>query len=478
MKRHAVILVALALMLISNTLNAQISDNTRALNPKGDVCRVALMVPLYLEQVNDEFREETANNKMLLAKPFSFLHFYEGFMVAVDSMVNSRGMKLDMKVYDVDNDVNKAAAAIADPWLAKADIIVGPFYIKPFEKVKTYASQKGIVIVNPITQRSNIIDNQPNVVKVKPSYLSQMEQLEMLMKDYYHANNVFIVSRNGVSDSQMINRINDIAKRCMDSESYVDNKHIVNVIKKHQKRWTYLKVDFDESDFLTDNVHLNVMMLKEDIHDSTSFRNQIVNINYDRDSLHNVKHYASTMRNNLFIVYANDKIFADEIVNKVTKLTEYYPITVIMLPEWGKFDRLFNENLMKMKAIYFDDKYIDYQSIRVMSFIKKFRDKYVTEPQEFAFQGFDIGWYFLNALNEYGGGFVKHLPEYSIPLLHTEFHFKKANENSGYENMFWNVYQFKGYNKVIVKPLEKETKDDGKWSGGYYQMKGGIYYEN
>ena len=46
--------------------------------------KVALMMPLYLEQVDDAFMEAEVSNKQLLAKPFSYLHFYEGFMIAVD----------------------------------------------------------------------------------------------------------------------------------------------------------------------------------------------------------------------------------------------------------------------------------------------------------------------------------------------------------------------------------------------------------
>lgn len=408
-----------------------------------DTCRVALMVPLYLEQVDDA--------QSLNAKPFSFLHFYEGFMIAADSMVNSRNMKLELKVYDVDNDVKKAYAAIFDPWLENVDMIVGPFHLKPFNVVKQFASKNDVPLINPITQRSEIVDNQPSVIKVKPSLEGQMAPLDSIIKHYYHSNNIFIVRESEYSDTAIIKKINEIAERNIDSCSYVDNKYIVKVIKSHQKRWKYLKVDFEEAAYLTDNVHLNADSLKRCIDDSTAFINQIVNINYERDSLNFVKDYASSMRNNLFIVYGNDKVFANEIVNKVTKLIEYYPITVITLPEWSKFDRLFNDNLMKMHAIYFDDDYIDYQNIRTQSFICKFRTRYNTEPTDLAFQGFDIGWYFLNALKYFGKDLRANLPFYDIPLLQTRFNFRQNDENSGYENMFWNVYQFKGYNKVIVK---------------------------
>ena len=400
------------------------------------------MVPLYLEQLDQ------ANT--LAAKPFSFLHFYEGFMIAADSMVSSRNMNLDLKVYDVDNDIKKADSAIIDPWLDSADLIVGPFYLKPFNVVKQYAVEHNIPIVNPITQRSEIVDNLPNVIKVKPSMESQLAPLDSLIKNYYHANNIFIIRQDRYSDTAFINRINKIAQRNIDSCSYVDNGYIVKTIKTHQKRWEYLKVEFEETDYLTDNISLNADSLKRCIDDSTAFKNRIININYKRDSLNLVKDYASSMRNNLFIVYGNDKVFANEIVNKVTKLVENYPITVIMLPEWSKFTGLFNDNLMKMHAIYFDDTYIDYQNIRVESFICKFRNRYETEPSVQAYEGFDIGWYFLNALNFWGDAMIENMSDFRIPLLHSQFSFQRKSEMSGYENAFWNVYQFKGYNKVVL----------------------------
>lgn len=416
-----------------------------------DTCHVALMVPLYLEQVDEVFFEAEPSNKTLLTKPFSFLHFYEGFMIAADSVVKSRNMKLDLKVYDVDNDVKKADSAIIDPWLANADLIVGPFYLKPFNVVKNYAVEHNIPIVNPITQRSEIVDNQPNVIKVKPSMESQMAPLDSLIKNYYHANNVFIIRENEYSDTLIINKINEMVERNIDSVSYVDNKHITKVIKSNHKRWKYLKIEFSETEFLTDNIALDIDYLKHNQDDSTAFENHIININYAKDSLNFVSQYASMMRNNLFIVYGNDKVFANEIVNKVTKLIENYPITVIMLPEWSKFDRLFNDNLMKMHAIYFDDDFIDYQSIRTEHFICKFRKRFQTEPTDYAYQGFDIGWYFLTALNTFGDYMMDYLPYYNIQLLETQFRFRRNSEDSGYENTYWNVYQFKGYNKVILK---------------------------
>lgn len=416
-----------------------------------DTCRVALMVPLYLEQVDQAFIETEPSNGMLKNDPFKFLQFYEGFMIAADSVVSSRGMNLDLKVYDVDNNISKADSAIVDPWLTSANLIVGPFYIKPFEVVKGFAVENNIPIVNPITQRSNIVDSLPNVIKVKPSMEGQLAPLDSIVKRYFHSNNVFIIRKSKDSDTAIVNKINEIVSRNIDSCSYVSNKHIVKVIKKHHKKWKYLKIDFEESNYLTDNISLDVNVLSKNLDDSTAFSNRVVNINYEVDSLRFVKNYASTLRNNLFIVYGNDKVFANEIVNKVTKLIENYPVTAIMMPEWSKFGGLFNENLMKIHAVYFDDEYVDYQNVRVQSFICKFRNRYNTEPSDYAFQGFDMGWYFMNCLNVFGSHMVENMPYYNIPLLRSQLQFQERSEDSGLENTYWNVYQFRGYNKNILE---------------------------
>ena len=132
--------------------------------------KVALMMPLYLEQVDEKFLNEEVSNKQLLAKPFSYLHFYEGFMIAVDSMVSKYDMKIDLKVYDVDQDTNKVIAALNDTCLAKMDVIIGPFHLKPFERMLNYVKDKDILLVNPMTNREDIVIDNKNMFKVKPSY--------------------------------------------------------------------------------------------------------------------------------------------------------------------------------------------------------------------------------------------------------------------------------------------------------------------
>ncbi len=413
------------------------------------VYKVALMMPLYLEQVDDKFLHEEISNKQLLAKPFSYLHFYEGFMIAVDSMVSSQNMKIDLKVYDIDQDTNKINNVLCDTSLLDMDMIVGPFHLKPFEKVMRFAAENDVMIVNPMTNREDLLVGNKNMVKVKPSYSFQMQWVEKLIKDKYTDNNIYVLA---MDDACMENAyiIENIALRNIDEFSYVSNQRIKRAIDKYQKELKEEEVEFDSTVYLTDDVVFDVAMINEFPDDTTELKNQVAVFNYSIDSLNEVRKVASTVRKNLFIAYGDSKVFATEIINKLSILSKDYPVNLIALPDWSKYDKLFTENLMKLSTVIFDDDYINYDSYAVGKFICKFRENYGTEPKDMAYHGFNIGWYFLNALINYGDNALEGIATYSIPLLNTEFHFEKKNVNDGYENTFWNVYQYKNYEKVIL----------------------------
>lgn len=416
------------------------------------IYRVALMLPLFLEQVDSVLLKSPANVKLLTAKPFSFIHFYEGFMIAVDSLVNTRNLKLELKVYDIDNNITKVDVAMQDPWLKNADLIIGPFYIKPFEMMMGFADTNGIMIVNPLTNRSNLVDNQPNLVKVKPSYYSQIDYVRNLVKDRYVDNNVFIVRMDDNGDSTIIADLSRELKEVINPYTLVSNRKIVSRLRMiYNKMEDKDEVNIEDVEFHSDGTLLDYTLANVLIDDSVRFNNDVYVVNYNNDRLETVNKYGSVARNNVVIVYTDQSVAATQLINKVNMLTERYPVTLICMPEWSKFDKLFSENLMNMSSVYLDDKFLDYNSVAVKSFICKFRKIYGTEPTDYAYQGFDIAWYFLNALMRFGPDMSSCLPYYQIPLLNNDFVFVRNEDGDGLENINWNMYQFKNYEKVKIE---------------------------
>ncbi len=100
--------------------------------------KVALMIPLYLNDVSSLDMSKENLPKLQKARSLSFLQFYEGFMMAVDAM-EDQGLKLDLTVMDVTDNVNTAHTALSQIRGEDFDLIVGPFFGKSFAVIEEYA---------------------------------------------------------------------------------------------------------------------------------------------------------------------------------------------------------------------------------------------------------------------------------------------------------------------------------------------------
>jgi hypothetical protein len=175
-----------------------------------------------------------------------------------------------------------------------------------------------------------------------------------------------------------------------------------------------------------------------------------------------VKSQLSGVRNNLIIAYGDDNVFATQVLNSLTKDADRFPITLVCVPDWTRFEKLLVDNLLKMNAIYVNDFFVDYRSDAAKRFVFRFRNRYLCEPQKYAFEGYDIGMYFLTALMRYGDDLMDCLHCHDVPLLHTHYRFYyqnylQAEQHDGKENLYWSVYQ---YDKDLIelKPLSPFKK--------------------
>jgi hypothetical protein len=152
----------------------------------------------------------------------------------------------------------------------------------------------------------------------------------------------------------------------------------------------------------------------------------------------------------------------------LTRSAERYPITLVCVHDWQKHEKLLVDNLLKMNAIYISDCFVDYNSEEAKRFVLRFRQKYTIDPQQYAFEGYDVGSYFLNALMQYGSDdLISCLHCYQASMLHTNYRFYYKNYmnvsgNDGKENLYWSIYQYdkKNIELVPVDAFNKPETDD------------------
>ena len=412
--------------------------------------RVALMVPLYLNDIDklDTSRERAEKTKKTRA--MKFLQFYEGFMMAVDSLTNHYGLHLNLMVMDVNENISGAEAAVEKLRGEDVDLIVGPFFSKSFAVVQEYAASKGILVVNPLSERESVVADASNVLKLKPSLSSMVTELGDLLRTHYPKSKVTLMTPSKVKDSLTVQALEQMLIATVPQEVQLTNAEMLDLIAKESQRRKMGKRVL--SNLEVEGQIFSTKALEAHPDDVTYFHNSFQHLTYSDSEISSFKKDLSSARENVLIAYGDDLVFATKVLNSINKSARQYPITLIGLPRWGDFENLLVQNLLNMNAIYFDDHFVNYNDSTVLQFVDDFRAKYESEPMDYAFEGFDVGWYFLKALMEFGAQPNDCLPYYHLPLLHSNYYFNKSRMRDGLENRYWNVYQYDS-RAVELKPL-------------------------
>ncbi|MGQ0827056.1 MAG: hypothetical protein ACT4ON_01550, partial [Bacteroidota bacterium] len=129
-------------------------------------------------------------------------------------------------------------------------------------------------------------------------------------------------------------------------------------------------------------------------------------------------------------------------------LRDKYNIVLFGLQSWNNYDNMDFEYLNNLSLHIPSNTYIDYQNNSTKSFIKHYRDRFKTEPEMFAYQGFDATYYFISSLKKYGSGFLKYMPENNYKGIETGFNFSQFPADSGFENKFVFILKYKDYKLV------------------------------
>jgi ABC-type branched-subunit amino acid transport system substrate-binding protein/LysM repeat protein len=351
---------------------------------------VALMMPLYLSDVVNISVESNVEATVQDNRSLQFVEYYEGFRMALDSL-EKIGISLNVKVYDAERDTLKTFKMLQDPELKNMDLIFGILYPHNFQIVSDFAEKNNIPIVNPISERDQIIENHKFVYKVKPSLKTQFSAVIKYLQKNFKDSNIVVIS-----DNQKLNK------------------------------------------GIEDNLLTTLEDKKADVHMA--------------DGYGEVLSLLSSKKANIIILISESKSFVLDVVTKLNEHRNEYRITLLGLPRWDRFDDIEADYLVNLKTYVMAPYFIDYDNPLVKRFVSMFQEKYQTDPDPLAFQGFDNIFYFANVLSKYGKNFSRCIPEFRMKSLQTDFHFTSAKDN-GFENQYWEMYEFDNYHlrRIVLK---------------------------
>ncbi|MCB2207934.1 MAG: LysM peptidoglycan-binding domain-containing protein [Bacteroidetes bacterium] len=405
------------------------------------VFKVAMMIPFYLEEI-----EELDTAQFLLSEqdnfdPFRFVKFYEGALIAIDSL-EKQGMHIELYVYDVDQSITKTAKVLKDRNLRQMDLIIGPFFSRNFDQVALFAGNFGIPIVNPFSYRDEIVQNYKTVFKVNPGEKYQLEILQKLLPAYYEDANVFLITQTAYKDADKIMNLQHAIFETIPFEVHIENRELYELGIDIAKRDENYNPNRPLPVFMFEEREIQPDILSMNMDGTTAFNNRLTKINYAVDSLHPFYKKASPLRENLVIVYSDNKAFVMDVMNRLNEHRDTFDIQLIGIPSWDRFNEIDQYQASNLNLTYFTSSYVDYKQERIQDVIYKFRERYKTEPGITGFTGFDVTYYFLSSLFYIDKRFERCVSDFSMDMTQNIYHFTDAGKDHNYENKGWNILRY------------------------------------
>jgi ABC-type branched-subunit amino acid transport system substrate-binding protein len=159
----------------------------------------------------------------------------------------------------------------------------------------------------------------------------------------------------------------------------------------------------------------------------------------------------SSMGTNRILISSESEAFVNDVIRNLNLLIyNNIDITIYASSKIRGFETIEVENLHKTSMHVSLAYYIDYENTKVKDFLKKYRALYNTEPNQFAFQGYDVARYFIELCARYGYNWKQFIEDNDSSTLQSMFKIRKqaigGYTNSGVRRI---VYE----NGYSVKPV-------------------------
>lgn len=361
----------------------------------GTIANVVLMLPLYLE-VNDTIAAARLpeQDEKILDKSEIALQFYEGFLLALDSLKRA-GFNVNVKVVDTEN----------RPWLVKqmvdkgklngADLIIGPLYSKVFSEVSEYSYQNCIPLVSPTIKGDNILKKNTYAFRLIPSDEAMISEMGRYLSQSDSTQNL-ILHYNAADEQSML--------------------------------WKFRKgleaTGMKPAQFPAFNLNTS---------GSDSIRNKL----------------SLTKRNNL-VVLSNNQVKLASLIRKMSAWAEDAYIVGFAPNSWQGYKNLEIDHFDDLRIHMPVPFHVEYETIEVQHFVQRFRQKFNAEPSTFAFRGYDIAMHFIRNL----AGILEDGPEYMESVqetgLQSVFGWKRMPDG-GFENTRASMVDYTGLQMKLAK---------------------------
>ena len=369
--------------------------------------QVGLFLPLYLEENQEKFYIDSSevddkgekiykkikhDANYIYPRSENFIEFYEGVLMALDSL-STEGIEVNLRVFDSGADTMKLKQTLHNNNLSNLDLIIGPVYRENFSVMARYAARNRIHIISPFSKSNRWVQNNPYVIQIYPSQTAQLDQFASYISRYSDKNMILVHTG--------------------------DSLYYPEVRQFKDKIFTYIS------------------------HDTTFANVRFKEVAF-RDSLFYLEQAMNRGEENVVIVPSEDEAFVTDVVTNLNTLSKKgYEMRVFGYSNWQDFVNIELEYFYNIRLCLFTSFHVNYKREPVKRVVRKYRKTFYSEPSRYVFHGFDISYYFLNALYRYGRGFEDCIYRYNPPLSHSDYRFYRGYRDSGLENVSLYLLQYR-----------------------------------
>jgi LysM repeat protein len=372
----------------------------------GGTINVALLLPFYLRENADRGSADTTKaingnssssvnlreEDWIYPRSLDFIEMYEGILLAADTL-RALGMNINLYSYDIKSDTFELTRLINSGKLSKMDLIIGPVYSHNLSIVAAYAGNLDIPVVSPVSLRNNsVLSGNPELFLANSTLEVSQQAMARKASEYYDRNFIFVHSDSTNSDEDVIR----LKSMIMSELGY--------------------KIPRSEIKF------------KEVIFSGLSM--------FDNDSGSRIAQALSDKTENIVIIATEDAPVISKTIVDLHMLSRRFDIKVFGYSEISENDNLDPKLFFDLGLMLYSPSNIDYSTVNVAKFNSDFKAKFLTEPVEksYAWQGYDIAYYFISGLAMHGREFIRDPSVHNPVLLQTEYNFLRRQPGDGFEN--------------------------------------------
>jgi len=353
-----------------------------------------------LDLENEDILRKDKENKKDMINPriIGYLEFYEGALLAINEL-REQGYSVTLYVFDTERSRERTREILRKWEMEEMDLIIGPVNFWNLELVADFARQHEIPMVSPFSSDREIVQYNPYIFQVTPSYDVEFKSWAEYISDYY--DKTIIVFHDG------------------DSTEYYKVQFLKDEIFKQ----------------ISDKADLEDVIFKEVVMNDSVF----VDMN----------HVLTQDGENLVIIPSDNEAYVSNVISPLFYLLDQYQVEVAGMPQWNGFRNIDLEYFHKLKMSYFTSFFVDYNKPEMKEFIKEFREVYYTEPYRVMPRGYNLSVYgydlvsaFVKAVGEYGKNIIYFADEMEADPILGPYKFERINDYGGHVNAYISIIKY------------------------------------